>query len=143
MFPAQVVGEFVSLLEIKMLDLSPGSVIELKNPVYELVDNSLLGPGAGIVARATNFTLLSVSDLTNMDLVRLIYWVFGDFPHGYQLLRCSKATEPEEIELFFDRVKFYPKLRYLILGINTLKNELQQVWERKYQVLGFSQYFLK
>ena len=77
---------------------------------------------------ASSFQLFSAFDFSNMDLVRLIYWIFDDFPESFQLLRCSLSTTNEEVELFFDRINKYPEFRYLILGINTLSLEVQQVW---------------
>ena len=78
---------------------------------------------------ASSFQLFSAFDFSNMDLVRLIYWIFDNrFPESFQLLRCSLSTTNEEVELFFDRINKYSEFRYLILGINTLSLEVQQVW---------------
>lgn len=80
-----------------------------------------------IDAHAAEFKLISALKFSNIQIVQLIYFVFNGFPSHCQLLRCSKATHPEEIELFFQRISFFHTARYLILGINELTNELQQV----------------
>ena len=80
-----------------------------------------------IDAHAAEFRLLSALKFSNVQIVQLIYFVLNGFPSHCQILRCSKATHAEEIELFFQRISFFHTVRYLILGINELTNELQQV----------------
>ena len=94
-------------------------------------ENSNLIP---IDAHAAEFRLISALDFSNKDIVQLIFFVFNGFPSPCQLLRCSKATCAEEIELFFQRISFFHTARYLILGINELTNELQQVYFNSFVV---------
>lgn len=76
----------------------------------------------------SEFVLLSAVNFSNTDLVYLIYFVFNEkFPSPKQLLRCDKQMTLEELDIFFQRMTFFHKNRYLILGINTLTHELQQV----------------
>ena len=73
-------------------------------------------------------SLISSFDYSNLDLIRLIYWIFDkSFPLFCQLFRCSSNTCKEDIELFFDRIVHFPQSKYLVLGINLIKNDLQQV----------------
>ena len=73
-------------------------------------------------------SLISAFDYSNLDLIRLIYWSFDkSFPLFCQLFRCSSNTCKEDIELFFDRIDHFPQSKYLVLGINLIKNDLQQV----------------
>ena len=74
------------------------------------------------------FQLYTAIDFSNMDLVCMIFWIFGnEFPFSFQLLRCSAATMKEELLLFFQRIDMYPDLKYAIMGINNLSMEVQQV----------------
>ena len=74
------------------------------------------------------FSLISAFDYSNLDLIRLIYWSFDkSFPLFCQLFRCSSNTCKEDIELFFDRIDHFPQPKYLVLGINLIRNDLQQV----------------
>ena len=73
-------------------------------------------------------SLISAFDYSNLDLIRLIYWSFDErFPLFCQLFRCSSNTCKEDIELFFDRIDHFPQPKYLVLGINLIRNDLQQV----------------
>ena len=73
-------------------------------------------------------SLISAFDYSNLDLIRLIYWSFDQrFPLFCQLFRCSSNTCKEDIELFFDRIEYFPQSKYLVLGINLIRNDLQQV----------------
>ena len=75
-----------------------------------------------------NVSLISAHNYTNLKITKLIYQVFdGKFPWYFQLFRCSLSTTVEEIELFFDRIDHFPQYKYLVLGIDLIKNELQQV----------------
>ena len=73
-------------------------------------------------------SLISAFGYSNLDLIRLIYWSFDKrFPLLCQLFRCSSNTCKEDIELFFDRIDYFPQPKYLVLGINLIRNDLQQV----------------
>ena len=73
-------------------------------------------------------SLISAFDYSNLDLVRLIYWSFDKrFPLFSQLFRRSSNTCKEDIELFFDRIDHFSQSKYLVLGINLIRNDLQQV----------------
>lgn len=72
-------------------------------------------------------SLISAFDYTNLMLMDLILWVFGEIPSYFQILRCSVSTTEEDIELFFDRMNHFPQKQYLIMGVDTIKNELQRV----------------
>ena len=73
-------------------------------------------------------SLISAFDYSNLDLIRLIYWSFDErFPLFCQLFRCSSNTSKEDVELFFDRIDHFPQPKYLVLGINLIRNDLQQV----------------
>ena len=77
---------------------------------------------------AITISLISAFDYSNLDLIRLIYWSFDkSFPLFGQLFRCSSNTCKDDIELFFDRIDHFPQSKYLVLGINLIKNDLQQV----------------
>lgn len=75
-----------------------------------------------------DFNLYSALNYSNMEVVRLIFWIFKKrFPYSFQLLQCSSSTCEEELTLFFQRMDHYPNFLYLILGINRLTMEMQQV----------------
>ncbi len=78
---------------------------------------------------SSQFKLYSTVDFNNMELVQLIFWIFENkFPFSFQLLRCSAlSTTKEDLELLFKRVKMYPDLKYLVMGVNCLTMENQQV----------------
>ena len=77
---------------------------------------------------AIKISLISAFDYSNLDLIRLIYWIFDkSFPLFCQLFRCSSNTCKEDIELFFDRIDHFPQPKYLVLGINLISNDMQQV----------------
>ena len=76
---------------------------------------------------SSNFTLFTAYNFSNLNIVCAIYDVFDGLPNSFQLLRCCNLTRSEDIKLFFDRVYCFPKLRYLILGVNRLTSEVQQV----------------
>lgn len=72
-------------------------------------------------------SLISAYNYTNLELVKLIYKVFDEFPCYFQIFRCSLSTKKEDIELFFDRIDHFPQYQYLVMGIDLIGNELQQV----------------
>ena len=77
---------------------------------------------------AAPFTMYTSVDFTNMELVRLIFWIFeNEFPLPFQLFRCSSLSTNEDLVLFFQRVDMYPNFKYLIVGVNHLPMEVQQV----------------
>ena len=76
---------------------------------------------------SSNFTLFTAYNFSNLNIVCAIYDVFDGLPNSFQLLRCCNSTRSEDIKLFFDRVNNFPKLRYLILGVNRLTSKVQQV----------------
>ena len=81
-------------------------------------------------------SLISAFDYSNLDLIRLIYWSFDKrFPLFCQLFRCSSNTCKEDIELFFDRIDHFPQPKYLVLGINLIRNDLQQVSQLLWDVI--------
>lgn len=72
-------------------------------------------------------SLISAFNYTNLRLMNLILWVFGGIPSYFQVLRCSLSTTEEDIELFFERMNHYLLKQCLILGVDTIDNELQRV----------------
>ena len=72
-------------------------------------------------------SLISAFNYTNLRLMNLILWVFGGIPFYFQVLRCSLSTTEEDIELFFERMNHYLLKQCLILGVDTIDNELQRV----------------
>lgn len=73
------------------------------------------------------FYLISALEYTNRDLMDLILWIFEKIPFYFQLLRCSSVTTEEDIQLFFDRIELLHEQKYLIMGVDLLRNELQRV----------------
>ena len=71
--------------------------------------------------------LISAFNYTNLRLMNLILCVFGGIPFYFQVLRCSLSTTEEDIELFFERMNHYLLKQCLILGVDTIDNELQRV----------------
>ena len=112
--PIELVGEF------------SGFVFE---EIYQSAPNIILPPiCSNNVPVKSEFVLLSAVNISNTDLVYLIYFVFDEsFPSPKQILRCHRQTCLEEMDIFFQRINFFPENRYLILGVNTLTHELQQV----------------
>ena len=108
--PVEVVGDFCGFLLEEMQYRQPNAIIP------KIIEQ--LKP---------EFKLLSPVNISNIDLMHLIYFVFEGFPSSKQLLRCDRHTTLEELDIFFERITFFPKNRYLILGVNTLTHELQQV----------------
>lgn len=72
-------------------------------------------------------SLISAFNYSNLELMNLILWIFEEIPSYFQILRCSLATIEEDIELFFDRINQFSQKKYLILGVDTINNELQRV----------------
>ena len=72
-------------------------------------------------------SLISAFNYSNLELMNLILWIFEELPSYFQVLRCSVATIEEDIELFFDRINHFSQKKYLILGVDTINNELQRV----------------
>lgn len=78
--------------------------------------------------QTSTFQLYTAISFTNMELVCLIFYIFGNkFPLPFQLLQCSTSCTKEDLQLFFERVDKYPEYKYLLLGINHLSMEVQQV----------------
>ncbi len=76
----------------------------------------------------SSFQMYTAIDFTNMELIRLIFWIFGnEFPHPFQLFRCSSSSTKDDLELLFQRINKYPDFKYLIFGVNKLLMEVQQV----------------
>ena len=121
--PAQVVGQFLNEFIRHKL------IIEQKILSHLLTCPSVVSsPHSATTGDPVMFSLISAFEYTNMDLIRLIYFIFNEsFPMFYQLFRCSVQTTGEEIDLFFDRIQNFPQAKYLVMGINLIENELQQV----------------
>ena len=74
------------------------------------------------------FRMYTAIKFTNMELIRLIFWIFGnEFPYPFQLFRCSSSTTKDDLELLFQRINKYSDFKYLIFGVNQLLMEVQQV----------------
>ncbi len=114
--PAEITGKFLTFIMPKI----PVGIKALSLNVER------------IRRQASAFRLYTAIKFTNLDLVCMIFWIFGEkIPFKFQLLRCSAATTREELLLFFQRINAYPNFKYLILGINTLTMEVQQVSQCK------------
>ena len=121
--PAEAIGQFLyDFIDYRLFN------------DYQLLNDSLIYPTAVSPLHSiptgdpVTFSLISAFEYTNMDLIKLIYFIFGEsFPMFHQLFRCSAQTTEEEIDLFFDRIHYFPQAKYLMMGINLIENELQQV----------------
>lgn len=122
--PLELVGQFLQHLFKCPPEQAPTSLLSSteKSPRLSISRPLLMTP----------FILHSLLDFTRKDVVRLIFSIFQDaLPASYQVLRCSRQTRTEELELFFTRIDQWDKQRYLILGVNLLPNELQEVQSRR------------
>uniref|UniRef100_A0A1X7VIM8 Uncharacterized protein n=1 Tax=Amphimedon queenslandica TaxID=400682 RepID=A0A1X7VIM8_AMPQE len=125
--PAKLTGEFLKEL-ISLKSVQP-YLLDFLNPL----DSPLISQKHGPVKDHVTFTLISAHNATPIDIFRLVYWTFeNSFPMFHQLFRCSPRTTKEEIKLFFDRVLHYQAIdRYLVLGVNIIRNDLQQIFLEK------------
>lgn len=129
--PAEIVGQFIK-------NLKEDSTVQpfLSN----CIRTSPLEEGS------LEVSLISAFGYTNLMLTKLIFWVFEEIPSYFQLLRCSSATTEEDIELFFDRIDRFQQDRYLIIGANIIRNDLQRVCcsqTVKYTLVYYHPYIMK
>ena len=77
------------------------------------------------------FTLHAVHDFTPLQMLQLILTVFDGVPNSFQIFQCTSNTTEQQLDIFFDRALHWSDIRYLLLGVNYLHNELQEVQKKK------------
>ena len=74
-----------------------------------------------------NFAVLhQCQKFTANHLIKCLYSINGCFPKCYELLRCHSGTTLSDIQLFFQRIEFFPQ-HYYFLQVDQLNSKLQEV----------------
>eukprot|EP00118_Oscarella_pearsei_P023946 m.294339 g.294339 ORF g.294339 m.294339 type:complete len:5643 (+) comp40744_c0_seq7:98-17026(+) len=60
------------------------------------------------------------------QILKLILIIYGGFPESYELMRCTKGTSKEEVQLFLQRVINFHYRRFTLVQVNELNVELQE-----------------
>ena len=115
--PVKVVGNF---LRSVFSNLSP-------NILYPITPSQPTSMPA-VLPMNSKFTLHSVHNLNPLQMLQLIFTVFDGVPNSFQILQCSPNTTKQHLDIFFDRAFHWSDLKYLLLGVNYLHNELQEVF---------------
>ena len=74
------------------------------------------------------FTLHAVHNFTPLQMLQLIFTVFHGVPNSFQIFQCTPDTTEQQLNMFFDRAFHWSGIRYLLLSVNYLRNELQEVY---------------
>ncbi|XP_019859705.1 PREDICTED: uncharacterized protein LOC109587936, partial [Amphimedon queenslandica] len=62
---------------------------------------------------------------TVKHLIQALYSINCQFPKCYELLRCHSGTTLNDIQLFFQRIEFFPR-HYYFLQVDQLNSKLQE-----------------
>ncbi|XP_019857334.1 PREDICTED: uncharacterized protein LOC109585637 [Amphimedon queenslandica] len=62
---------------------------------------------------------------TVKHLIQGLYSINSQFPKCYELLRCHSGTTLNDIQLFFQRIEFFPR-HYYFLQVDQLNSKLQE-----------------
>ena len=115
--PVKVVGDF--LHSIFANDCLP--------PAIRLYATFPLHSEVPAVPHRNKFTLHAVHNFIPLQMLQLIVTVFDGVPNSFQIFQCTQNTTEQQLDIFFDRAFHWNDLRYLLLGVNYLHNELQEV----------------
>ena len=122
--PVEVVGKFLhSIFEDDLL--LPAIRLYAIVPPQAANHSNVQVPA---MPHMNKFTLHAVHDFTPLQMLQLILTVFDGVPNSFQIFQCTPNTTEQQLDIFFDRAFHWNDLWYLLLGVNYLRNELQEVY---------------
>ena len=77
--------------------------------------------------RLRHFTLHYIPGFTHRQHIQLLFDILKTLPLPFQLLHCTANTTAEELELFFQRMGFFPEHKYIVLNTSLLSSDIQEV----------------
>ena len=74
------------------------------------------------------FRIYSMLGSSNYEVYNVAFNLLGTLlPNSFQVLACTYITTQEAVTLFFERLKNYPRFRYIMIDVNILSLDIQEV----------------
>ena len=104
--PAECVGAYLDMVfENKELSLSSGEISHLYR---------------------SNAVVHECHNYDSEQLIKYLFMLYERIPESYEILSCTPHTTKDDIELFFQRIEYFPR-HYSLLKVDELSSSLQEV----------------